>query len=115
MWLLLVPLWLLTTLGYINRIGFMTLLIYLLFTILYTALFNYSKLQATPGKLLVGIKVCDEQSKRISFLRALARTLLIPFSILPLLIGYIMVLFNDKRQALHDKLAKTLVIKNTNN
>ena len=68
-----------------------------------------SPLQATVGKLAVGIYVADVQGQRISFARATGRffgKLLSGF----LMIGYIMAGFSQKRQALHDMIADCLVL-----
>jgi len=72
--------------------------------------FHASSLQATPGKLLLGIKVVGLDGGRISFARALGRGLAEILSYLLLLIGYIMAAFTRRKQALHDLLADTLVV-----
>ena len=51
------------------------------------------------------------EGKRISFLRALGRNLGKIISAVILLIGYVMAAFTERKQALHDKLADTLVVK----
>ena len=78
---------------------------------LYYAFFESSTLQATPGKLAVGIKVTDEKGDRISFGRASGRYFGKILSELTLNIGYIMAGFTEKKQALHDLIAGTLVQK----
>lgn len=75
------------------------------------AAFHASSLQATPGKLLLGIKVVGLDGERISFGRALGRGLAEILSYMLLLIGYIMAAFTRRKQALHDLLADTLVIR----
>ena len=67
--------------------------------------------QATVGKMALGIQVTDLQGNRISFGRALGRTLAKILSGLILLIGYIMAAFTEKKQGLHDMIAGTLVVK----
>lgn len=76
----------------------------------YFALFESSVRQATPGKMLVGIFVTDEQGRRISFWRALGRTLGKVLSKCFCYLGYIIALFTERSQALHDLLACTLVL-----
>jgi uncharacterized RDD family membrane protein YckC len=76
---------------------------------LYNALCESSKARATLGKLACGIKVADLAGNRISFLRATGRFFAHILSV-PLAIGYAMVLFTDRCQALHDMLAGTLVV-----
>ena len=78
--------------------------------LLYFTFFESSKLQATPGKMLIGIIVTDLQGQRISFLRALGRNLGKVLSHMLLNIGFIMAGFTARRQALHDLLAETLVV-----
>lgn len=75
----------------------------------YFALMESSAKQATLGKLAVGIKVGDETGQRISGLNAVGRYLSKIISAIILLIGYIMAAFDPKKQALHDKIAGTVV------
>ena len=77
---------------------------------LYWALFESSSLQATPGKMALGIKVTDMNGNRISFGRALGRNLGKIISGFTLNIGYVMAGFTVRKQALHDKMADCLVI-----
>jgi len=67
--------------------------------------------QATFGKRILGIKVCDMQGERISVGRAIGRNLAKIFSVLTLFIGYLFSFFNKQQQCLHDMVAETLVIK----
>jgi uncharacterized RDD family membrane protein YckC len=78
---------------------------------LYFALFEASDLQATPGKLACGLKVTDLNGNRISFARASGRYWGKILSGCILLIGYIMAAFTERKQALHDIMAGTLVLK----
>ena len=78
---------------------------------LYYALFQSSKWQATPGKRFFRIKVVDYHGNRISFGRATARYFSKYLSSLIFFIGYFMIIFTEKKQALHDMIAKTLVVK----
>lgn len=78
---------------------------------LYFALMESSKLQATIGKMVVGAMVTDLEGNRISFGRATGRYFGKILSGIILLIGYIMAGFTEKKQALHDMLAGTLVWK----
>lgn len=78
---------------------------------LYYAGFESSAYQATPGKLAMGIFVTDTEGYAISFSRATGRFFGRLLSGLVLLIGYIMAAFTERRQALHDLLAKTLVLR----
>ena len=69
-----------------------------------------SPLQATIGKLAVGVYVTDLQGQRISFGRASGRFFGKLLSGAILLIGYLMAGFAEKKQALHDMMAGCLVL-----
>lgn len=76
---------------------------------LYEAFLESSTYQATLGKMLFGMKVTDLFGNRIAFGRATARHFAKYLSGMILLIGYIMAGFTERKQALHDMLAGTLV------
>jgi uncharacterized RDD family membrane protein YckC len=78
---------------------------------LYYAIFESSSWQATLGKKALGLEVTDLAGNRISFGRATGRFFAKIISTLILFIGYIMAGFTEKKQALHDILAGTLVIR----
>jgi uncharacterized RDD family membrane protein YckC len=78
---------------------------------LYYAIQESSPKQATLGKQALGIVVTDLQGKRIDFVKATIRYFSKIISSLILLIGYIMAAFTEKKQALHDMIAGTLVLK----
>jgi uncharacterized RDD family membrane protein YckC len=78
---------------------------------LYYAIMESSPAQATVGKQALGIQVTDLEGNRISFWRALGRNLAKIVSVLTLFIGYIIAGFTAKKQALHDMIASTLVVK----
>ncbi len=78
---------------------------------LYEALLTSSSLQATLGKMILGMRVTDLQGQRISFGRATGRHFAKYLSALFLGIGYLMVGFTQKKQGLHDMLAGTVVRK----
>ena len=86
-------------------------LIALVATWLYFALMESSQRGATVGKMAMGLRVVDEQGNRISFGRATGRFFAKFVSGIILLIGYIMVAFTERKRALHDMMAGTLVIK----
>lgn len=67
--------------------------------------------QATLGKRALKIKVCDVNGQRISFGRATGRFFGKAISGLFFGIGFLMIGFTDKKQALHDKLAGSLVVR----
>ncbi len=78
---------------------------------LYFAGWESSERQATLGKTVLDIKVSDLQGGRTGFGRATARHFGKFLSALLLGIGFLMVPFTQKRQALHDLLAGCLVVK----
>jgi uncharacterized RDD family membrane protein YckC len=78
---------------------------------LYQALMESGRQQATIGQQALGIKVTGLYGGRISFLQATGRHFGEYLSVLILCIGYFMMLWDDQRQMLHDKMAGTLVVK----
>ncbi|MBN1647958.1 MAG: RDD family protein [Spirochaetales bacterium] len=78
---------------------------------LYFGCFECSKLQATPGKLVLGITVVDYSNQRIGFGRASGRALGKIISGLPYGFGFIMPIWTKQKQALHDFMAGTLVVR----
>lgn len=78
---------------------------------LYFTLFESSSRQATPGKMAIGILVTDLQGNPISFGQANGRYWGKIVSSIPLGLGFVMAGVTAKKQALHDKLAGTLVIR----
>ncbi len=84
----------------------------LLITWLYHAYFESSSWQATPGKRVMNLYVTDLSGQPISFLNATGRHFSkIVTGLIPLFIGYIMAAFTERRQALHDMIAGTLVLR----
>jgi len=77
----------------------------------YYAGLHSSKWQATVGKKLLGLKVTDIQGNRVSFWRALGRYFAKSFLSGIFMIGYIIAAFTEKKQALHDLIAGTIVVR----
>jgi len=67
--------------------------------------------QATPGKKILGLKVVDINGEKIGFGKSNVRYWSRIISTLPAFMGYLMTGMNAKKQSLHDKIAKTIVIK----
>lgn len=80
--------------------------------IFYSAYFYSSTKQSTWGKQALKIKVTGMNGERISFFNGVVRSISEYISMIILLIGYLMMLWDDKKQTLHDKIAGTLVVKN---
>lgn len=57
------------------------------------------------------MQVVTEENDQLSFVQASIRYFSKILSALILFIGYFMMLFSDRKQTLHDKIAKTLVVK----
>ncbi len=66
--------------------------------------------QATFGKMLMKIMVADLNGRRITTGKANARYWSKFISIIPIFLGFVTAGFTSKKQAFHDKIAKTLVI-----
>jgi uncharacterized RDD family membrane protein YckC len=77
---------------------------------LYFALLESSRLQGTLGKALLGLRVSDYDGRRIGLLRAIVRYFGRLISELILMLGFLMVLFTERKQGLHDFLARTYVL-----
>jgi uncharacterized RDD family membrane protein YckC len=78
---------------------------------LYWAGMESSSYQATLGKMALGLKVTDMAGNRISFARATGRYFSKILSGMILFIGYMMAGFTERKQALHDMIAGTVVLK----
>lgn len=78
---------------------------------LYYALQESSSAQATIGKRVIGLRVTDMHGQRIGFGKATGRFFGKILSGLILCVGYIMAGITEKKQALHDMIAGTLVVR----
>ena len=91
---------------------FLGMLAFIVVQWLYFAGMESSARQATLGKSVMSLRVTNYEGQRISFGHATGRyfsklvSRLVPFGI-----GYIMAGFTEKKQALHDFIAATLVLK----
>jgi uncharacterized RDD family membrane protein YckC len=65
----------------------------------------------TPGKMLLGLKVIRATGEEVRYGRALVRWVGQCLGLLPLGLGFLMIAFSRQKQALHDKLAGTYVIR----
>ncbi len=77
---------------------------------LYFALMESSAKQATLGKMALSIIVTDVNGNRLTFGRATGRYFGKIISGLILYIGFLMAAFTEKKQALHDIIAGSLVV-----
>ncbi|MCW9025037.1 MAG: RDD family protein [Gammaproteobacteria bacterium] len=102
--------WLSESNGLLDYYG-LTDLILTKFLPLALIVFFWTRFGATPGKLLLDCKVVttsDEGS--ISITTAIIRLFGYVISALPVYLGFIWMAFDKRKQGLHDKLAKTLVL-----
>lgn len=66
---------------------------------------------ATPGGMITRCRVVDaDTGAPLSFKQAVKRAFSCALSLLPLTIGILMIGFTKRKQALHDKIANTLVL-----
>lgn len=66
---------------------------------------------ATPGKMVLGLKIIEEDGKNLTWQKAVIRYLAMIVSAIPFCLGFIWAGFNPKKQGWHDLLAKTYVVK----
>ncbi|HEY6003864.1 MAG TPA: RDD family protein [Anaeromyxobacter sp.] len=78
---------------------------------LYFAVLESSGKQATLGKMAVGLAVTDGEGRPIGFGRATGRYFAKLLSAFPILIGFLLAGFTSRKQALHDMVAGTLVVR----
>ncbi|MEO1656853.1 MAG: RDD family protein [Pseudomonadota bacterium] len=79
----------------------------------YSIFMESSQTQGTVGKMICRLKVADLQGQRISPGKAALRYIGKYLSALLAFVGYLLVFFTSKKQALHDLMAGTVVLKIT--
>jgi uncharacterized RDD family membrane protein YckC len=79
--------------------------------LVYSVMMESGPKQGTYGKQLLKIRVCDMYGERIDPSKALGRNVAKILSVAIFFVGYLIIFFNKKQQALHDMLADTVVIK----
>ena len=97
--------------GSMMAMGFAFQFSFFVIQTLYFTLMESSGKQATVGKMVLGLKVTDVNGNKLDFVKALIRNVCKLISGFILCIGYIMAGFTEKKQALHDMIASTLVLK----
>ncbi len=78
---------------------------------LYFALMESSGKQATVGKMALGLKVINKDGSKLNFGQATVRYIGKIISAMIIFIGFIIAGFTEKKQALHDMIAGTYVVK----
>lgn len=79
--------------------------------ILYEPYLLSSKHQATLGMMAMNLKIVNTDMQPISFGRAFARYLCQILTSITCGIGYLMIVFTKKKQALHDMITETLIVR----
>jgi uncharacterized RDD family membrane protein YckC len=64
----------------------------------------------TPGMRAMGVRVVDAHGGRLGFPRAIERLGAMVLAALPAGAGFLLILVDDRRRGLHDRLAGTLVL-----
>jgi uncharacterized RDD family membrane protein YckC len=90
--------------------GWLLLLLLFVIPIGYYSFFESGRTQATPGKRMLDIYVTDLNGGRITLARALGRYFGMYLSLM-FGVGFVMCVWTDRSQCLHDKLANTLVMR----
>ena len=94
---------------FIPVIGRIPLVMVVVF-IIYSAWFESSKYRGTLGKIALGVEVTDLNGGSIPLKTAILRAVgkAISFSIM--CIGFLFAYFSEKKQTLHDLIARTMVV-----
>ena len=86
-------------------------LIYSAMLVVYNTLFEASAIKGSLGKKLCKLVVVDADGVGPGYLNALVRNVFKVFSIALFYVGFFSIFFSEHRQALHDYIAKTYVVK----
>lgn len=81
-----------------------------IFGLIYFVVLESSKYQGTIGKLVLNLRVIDADGNRLTLSKAFIRNLSKIISAVILLIGFIMVAFDERKRGLHDMIAGTFVV-----
>lgn len=71
---------------------------------------SWALVDKTLGQGLLGLRVLRTDGRRLTFPRAVRRSVGYILAALPLFLGFLWVLIDDRRQGWHDKLADTVVV-----
>lgn len=78
--------------------------------VIYGTLMESGKQQGTVGKMALGIKVTDMEGNKLTISKALLRHIGKIISAFTIFIGYLIALFTENKQALHDLIAGSMVV-----
>ena len=76
-----------------------------------SAILESSKYKASLGKIILGLQVTTIDGNELSFAQAITRNIIKYISSLVLFLGHFFAFFNDQKQALHDKVINSIVVK----
>jgi uncharacterized RDD family membrane protein YckC len=95
-----------------ERMVYLTLWFWLFSTLINIAYFTYfhGSTGRTPGKMLLSLQVVSVEGNQISFGTAFLRSAGYLVSSIVFCMGYIWIMFDNKKQGWHDKIAGTVVI-----
>ncbi|MDY0341610.1 MAG: RDD family protein [Coriobacteriia bacterium] len=79
--------------------------------LLYFVLPEATKRGASPGKLAMRLRVAQANGGRTGIVRSALRTALKPISAAPLMLGFVIAGWNHRKQALHDLLSGSVVLR----
>ncbi len=91
------------------RIEILSSLVFILVIILY--IYLDGKYGGTPGKLILGLKIVNSEGKYIGIPTAALRYIGKVLSSMIIGIGHLFIVWEPKKQALHDKVANSYVIR----
>jgi len=95
--------------------AFLNLVLYVIFftRIIYYVAFEGSSMHATPGKRVMELYIVDHNGNGITYATSILRYIGKMISGAVAGLGYLLAVFSDDKQALHDMLAKTYVLSGT--
>lgn len=77
----------------------------------YFVLFHAGQRGATPGMRLLGIRLLTEEGQSVELVQALVRYLISLLSAMIFMLGFLPILFTRRRQAVHDAISGTVVVR----
>lgn len=100
---------------FFKRYGLIKMVLYQLFqliAIMAIVIVFWIKKQSTPGKMLLSMKIVDANTLgKPSNRQLIFRLFSYIVSVVPVFLGLIWIVFDSRKQAWHDKIANTLVVK----
>ncbi|MEK6734662.1 MAG: RDD family protein [Pseudomonadota bacterium] len=82
----------------------------LIVSMLYFTVFTASKMQATLGKRIFGLKIINENSEPLNLFHSFGRYLAYFFSYITFGLGFLVIIIDKKHLSLHDRIASTRVV-----